>query len=299
MKKVIVFLIFLTPSSLWAASCCGGGFSIPALILGDDKAQTTSSISSGKVTDDTLSNGKWMRRQDGNLAQTLKLEGAARFAEEWQGGLSLPFIAKTAQNSETTSGVGDVSAYLGHESFPEKGYSRWKPKGVSFIQVTLPTSPSVYDALSATSTEIRGRGFYSLGAGIALLKSWTVWDANFNTEVHHSLPRHLSSTVYGGDVEVRPGWGFSQTWGLGWNRGDFRLGCSLSFLHEDPIHIQGTTEATSSLQRNFTLGFAGSYMLTPESALTASYSDQTLFGTPINSSLSKTINLSYQHRWPL
>lgn len=298
MKSIFMCLILLAPSLTWAASCCGGGFSVPALILGDDKAQVTGSLSNGRVTDDILNSGKWLKRQDNNLTQTLKVEGAILLSDRWQGGFSLPLTSKSIQNASSSSGLGDISLYLGHESFPEKSFSNWKPKGVSYLQVVLPTSPSVYDVDSASSTDIRGRGFYSFGAGVALLKAWTVWDANFNTEIHHAMPKDITNSLYGGPVSIQPGWGFSQTWGLGWNRGLFRLGSSLSFLYEDPIRIAGATETTSALQRSFTFGLTGSYMPSAETAITLSYSDQSLIGIPLNSSLSQTINLSFQHRWP-
>lgn len=298
MKIAVYLLFFLFHTSTWAASCCGGGFSIPALILGDDKAQVTSTYSYSQVSDDVLDNEKWLRRHDDNLTQTLKLEGALLISDESQVGLSLPLITKSAQNAQSAGGVGDLSLYFGHESFPEKSYSSWRPKGVTFLQLTLPTSPSIYDSSAMTSTDIRGRGFYSLGAGVALLKAWKVWDFNLSAEIHRAFSREVSNASYGGNIEVKPGWGTSQTLGAGWNYGDLRLGGSLAFLYEDPIQIRGSTNSDGSPQKNFTLGLSGSYMVNMESAVTVSYSDQSLIGAPVNSSLSKTINLSYQQRWP-
>lgn len=298
--KIFIFAAFsLFAHTSFAASCCGGGFSIPGLILGDDKAQLTNTISSSRVSDEVMSSGKWLQRQDNNRANTFKFEGAARLNTSWQSGFSLPVVHKEATSSSASSGIGDLSLYAGHESFPELHYSRWKPKGVSFIQLTMPTSPSIFDAEQGNSTSIRGRGFYTLGAGVALQKNWKIWDINFNTEVHRSFSRQISSPIYNGDVELIPGWGLSQNWGLGWNHRNLRLGSFISFLYEEPIEIQGSTNSRSALQRVYTLGFTSSYMLTDESAMTFSYSDQALIGTPSNSSLSKTINISYQHRWPL
>nr|WP_295906239.1 serine protease spb1 [uncultured Bdellovibrio sp.] len=292
-----LFLTFLSSAS-WAASCCGGGFSIPALILGDDKAQITSSYSYSSVSDDVLSSGRWLKRGDNNLSQTLKLEGAVLISESMQAGFSLPVMTKSADGSADSSGLGDAALYFGHETFPEKGYSKWKPKGVTFLQLTLPTGTSIYDATATTANESRGRGFYSLGAGLALLKSWKVWDANWSSEVHRSFSKNTSSASYGGNIEVTPGWGTSHTLGVGWNHGDYRVGSSLSFLYEEAIQIRGTTNSDGAAQKNFTLGISGSYMLNLESAVTVSYADQSLIGNPVNSSLSKTINLSYQQRWP-
>ena len=74
MMKFFVFLFSLIFGSLsYAASCCGGGFAFPALIMGDDKAQITSSVSYGEITDDVLANQKWIKRSDDNQSSTLKI----------------------------------------------------------------------------------------------------------------------------------------------------------------------------------------------------------------------------------
>ncbi len=299
MKYFVLTLIALFQNISFAASCCGGGFSIPGLILGDDKAQLTNTLSSSNVSDEVMSSGKWLQRQDDNRTHTYKIEGAVLIKNSWQSGFSLPVIQKKSAATPASSGAGDLSLYVGHESFPELQYSRWKPKGVTFLQLTLPTSPSIFDAEQGDSTNIRGKGFYTLGAGIALQKNWKVWDINFNTEVHRSFARQITSPIYNGSVELNPGWGLSQNWGLGWNYRELRIGSFISFMYEDPIEVRGATNSRSAFQRVYTLGFSGSYMLTGESAMTLSYSDQALIGDPSNSSLSKTINLSYQHRWPL
>lgn len=296
--KTLLLLIFLFNSSLsWAASCCGGSFSFPALILGDDKAQVTGTFSHSEITDDVLASGKWIRRKDNNQAQMLKLEGAVLLSDRLQSGFTIPLHTKQSNAATTSTGLGDVSLYLGHETFPELSYSVWKPRGVTFLQLTLPTGPSIYDDTDQAS-DIRGRGFYSLGAGLALIKTWKVWDFNFSSELHKSFSRSASGAAYNGDTTVHPGWGLSNSVGAGWNRGDFRLGSSLAFLYEEAINIQGSTSSEGHEQRNFTLSVTGSYMLTPESAVTFSYADQSLIGSPVNSSLSNTINLSYQQRWP-
>ncbi|KHD89588.1 MAG: serine protease spb1 [Bdellovibrio sp. ArHS] len=298
MRLLLFIFIHLSGSLSFAASCCGGSFSFPALILADDKAQITSTYSYSQVSDDVLASGKWLRRHDGNLAQTLKLEGAALVSDSFQAGFALPVMMKSADNSASSGGVGDISLYLGHETFPEKTYSRWKPKGLTFLQITLPTSPSIYDSSISTATDIRGRGFYSVGGGIALMKAWATWDMNFNGEIHYSLPRTVANETYGGEVDVQPGWGTTQTIGMGWNRGDYRIGSSLTYLHEDAIRLRGATTSDGTAQKNFTLGFSGSYMINLESAVTVSYADQSWIGAPVNSSLSKTFNISYQQRWP-
>lgn len=297
MKGFIVILLLMSSQS-WAASCCGGSFSFPALILGDDKAQVTGTFSYSQVTADVLSNGKWLRRNDDNRTQTFKMEGALLLNESWQTGFTLPLLSKDSNSTPESQGVGDAAVYLGHETFPERSYSRWKPRGVTFLQLNLPTSPSIYDSNTMNSSDIRGRGFTALGAGLALTKAWLIWDFNFSGEIHKSFERTADGSSYGGKATVTPGWGTTQSVGLGWNKKDFRLGGSLTFLFEEPVKISGSTSSEGQAQKNFTLGFSGSYMISMESAVTLNYSDQSWIGNPVNSSLSNTLNLSYQQRWP-
>lgn len=296
MKLLLPFFSILLSSTAHAASCCGGGFAFPALILGDDKAQITTSVSHGQVTDDVLPNGKWLRRNDDNQSQTFKMEGAALISDTLQAGLSLPIVHRRVAE-ENSTGLGDISGNLGYEFLPELSYSKWKPKGLAFLQITLPTSPSVYDSNNIFATDSRGRGFFTLGTGLIFTKIFGSWDTNASAELHRSFARKFESDAAGGEIEARPGWGHSLTVGGGWSYRDLRLGSSLSALSEDAIEISGAQSSQGSMQKNMTWSVVANYMLNMESAITASYSDQTLFGAPENSSLSKTITLSYQQRW--
>ena len=292
----VAFLIFSTVDAQ-GASCCGGGSAFPALILGDDTHQFTASYAYGKISDDVLANGKWMKRSDDNQSQTLKLDAALLIAEHFQVGASVPVIQRQ-QSGEQSAGLGDVSVNLAHESFPEFSYSQWKPKGLTFLQLTLPTSPSVYDFTTQQAVDSRGRGFYSLGAGVALVKNWITYDANLQAEVHHSFARQFQD-AQGKDLTVTPGWGGSFTLGAGWNKGDYRLGTSVGVATEETIRaasVAGTS--LGSAQRYYPFGVQGSYMIDTESAVTVSFVDQSLLGDPNNTSLTRSVAVSYQKRWP-
>lgn len=295
--RIFLFISFLCSSlQVQAASCCGGGFAFPALILGDDKGLLSTSLSQSKVTDDVLENSKWVRRSDNNQSQTLKLEGALLLSDSVQAGLVLPIISRQIAN-EQSSGLGDISTNLGYEILPELSYSKWKPKGVAFLQVTLPTSPSVYDFSTAQASDSRGRGFFTLGGGVILTKVFGAWDVNTSAEVHRSFERTFDSEAAGGKITALPGWGHSLTVGGGWNIADVRLGTSLSTLYEDAIQTRGAQSSQGAAQKNMTWTAVASYMLGLEAAVTLSYADQTLFGAPENTTLSKTLTLSYQQRW--
>lgn len=297
MKKIcLIFAMLFSSTASWAASCCGGGFAFPALILGDDKAQVTSSISYGQITDDVLTNQKWVRRDDSNRSSTFKMEAAVLVSDTLQTGISIPIVSRKISNEEST-GLGDISLSLGHETFPELSYSRWKPKGVTFLQLTLPTSPSIYDASNTLAVDSRGRGFFTLGGGLALIKVFGTWDANSSLELHKSFARNFNSSSAGGEISATPGWGHSWTVGAGYNKGDWRLGTSFTGMYEDAIEISGAQSSDGSTQKNITWTMVANYMMDLENAWTISYADQTLFGNPQNTSLSKTLTVSFQTRW--
>ncbi|QLY27415.1 serine protease spb1 [Bdellovibrio sp. KM01] len=293
---ILAFLFLNFSSRAFAASCCGGGFAFPALIMGDDKAQITSSLSYGQVTDDVLPNQKWIKRSDDNHSQTFKIEAATLLTDSIQSGISIPVVSRQIAH-ENSTGTGDVSLNLGHETFPELSYSRWKPKGLTFLQVTLPTSPSVYDATNVLAADSRGRGFFTVGGGLAFIKAMGTWDLNSSVELHKSFARDFTSESSGGTITATPDLGHSWTVGGGWNKGDFRVGTSFTGMYEDAVAISGAQTSSGAVQKNVTWSAMVNYMMGLENAWTLSYADQTLFGTPENSSLSKTVTLSFQTRW--
>jgi hypothetical protein len=250
------------------------------------------------ISDDVLSSGKWIRRKDGNLATTYKAEGATLLSDSWQAGFSIPCIEKNANNLDRKQGFGDISLSLAHDTFPELLYSKWKPKGVTFLQLTIPSSPSVYDTESFSSLSVRGRGFVSIGLGVALTKNWNKFDGQFNLGLHRAMPRKFNSEAYGGKIEVIPAWGSSANVGVGINSEKWRIGSLLSFNYEDAIRVNGALNSEGSVQRIYGLTFSSSYMINDESSASLSFADQSLIGSPLNSALSKTINFSLQHRWP-
>lgn len=297
-SSFIILLILLSLPEARAASCCGGGFAIPSLITGDDKAQVTTSFSQGKVDTDVFSNGVWQKRSSDDTTQTYKLDYAHIFADRFQYGFSLPIESRqnrVAGSDNKESGLGDISVQLGYEYLPDWDYNPWRPKGVGFVSLTIPTAPSIYEVTN--EVESRGRGFYSLGAGTVLTKTWLNWDANANFEVHHSFTKVVNNpqTVVG---TIVPGNGTSLGIGGGYSLGDTRIGSSLTWTFEDPINVESSsTPSNGSPERYATGTFMLSQMFNQDWAASLSYSDQTLFGDPSNAILSKSVAVSLQKRW--
>lgn len=298
LKKLIFNFgfVLLFGQSLHAASCCGGGFAVPSIITSDAKAQMTTTMSYSQIDTDVYSNGIWQKKNSLDSTQLYKIEASHIFADRFQVGASLPMQIRTRDGQDmggTSSGLADVSAQLGYEYLPDWNYNPWRPKGVGFISLTLPTGKSVYE--SEDGLDSHGRGFFALGIGTILTKAWLKWDASATLEIHRSFDKVISNSQMLGNVQ--PGFGNSFSLGGGYNIGDSRLGTSIAWVNEDAINVDGTNPSKGDAQQYATGAVSFSQMYDNLWAATLSYSDQTLFGDPTNTSLSKSLSLSIQKRW--
>lgn len=293
------FIIFFSSIKLHAAACCGGGFASPSLIAGDDRAQFTSSYGQTQVVVDNVdSSGIWRKSKTQQKIQTIKLEGAHIFADLWQAGFSLPVIQRSHHN-ETHSGLGDVALTLGYEYLSDWNYNILRPKGIGFLQLILPTGKSKMDS-DRGGLDSRGNGFLALGAGTLLTKSWARWDAYTSIDLHRSFSKPVRNLDM--NAEALPGYGGNLAVGLGYNLKDLRFGSSVTWTYEDPIILESknvplTTRSEGTIERYATTQFSISYMANDEWSGTASYTDQTLMGSPINTSLGRGLILQIQKRW--
>jgi hypothetical protein len=286
--------LFVNEAKTLAAACCGGGFAVPSLIVGDDKAQVTASYSYSHVVDDVGSDSLWRRRESNETNETYKVAAARIFWDEWQAGLAIPVIRRARANT-SSAGLGDVAATLGYEYLPDWDYNPWRPKGLGFLQLTLPTGRYINESSAAYQLDSRGRGFWALGMGTILTKTLGPWDIFSNIEAHKSFAKNYSNSQSRGILY--PGYGGNFGVGGGYNLASLRLGTSLTWTYEDPVKVIGTIDSTGSPQRYATASLSGSYLLQNEWATTLTYADQTLFGKPINTSLGRSIAFLLQKRW--
>ncbi len=295
-KKLLFSSLFLLSTQTFAASCCGGGFAVPSIITGDDKAQVTTSLNYSQIDTDVLPDGVWLKRNSQDTTQLYKIEFSHIFADRFQAGATLPVQMHTRNGASggTSTGLADVSAQLGYEFLPDWNYNPIRPKGVGFISISLPTGKSIYE--SDNGLDSRGRGFLTVGAGAVFTKNWVAWDANSSLEVHHSFSKVVSNSQILGTIEPNNGGSFSL--GAGYNIGDTRIGTGIAWAYEDAINVSGSSPSNGSSQKYATGSMMVSRMFNDLWAATVSYSDQTLFGEPSNTTLSKTVSLSLQKRWP-
>jgi hypothetical protein len=302
MKRILILCFSLLGASVLsgtkarAAACCGGGFAAPSIIAGDDKAQLTTSYSATEVVIDNVdSQGIWRKWDTHQQVQTFKIEGAHVFWDRFQAGLSIPVIQRS-RDSLNYSGLGDVSTSLGYEYLPDWDYNPFRPKGIGFLQLTLPTGKSKADS-DVGGLDSRGNGFWALGMGTLLTKTWARFDSFTSLELHQSFGKQVSNSQFSGKLE--PGYGGNLGIGLGYNVKDYRFGSSITWTYEDAVKTNSNsgTSNDGSIERYATGVLSASYMASDEWSGTFSYSDQTLFGSPVNTSLGRGVALQIQRRW--
>lgn len=293
--KLLFSLIFLSAIKSYGAACCGGGLSMPNLIAGDDRAQLSLNYGSTNVVIDNVdSKGIWRRSQDHQVLQTVKLEGAHIFKDLWQAGFSLPVIQREFMN-QSFSGLGDVSLSLGYEYLSDWNYNPFRPKGTGFIQLRIPTGRSRADS-EVGGLDSRGNGFWAIGAGTMLTKTWGRWDAFALTEFHKSFAKEVNTSMIQGTL--RPGNGSTVELGGGFNWSLYRWGASVSENYDDPVNLDLLSGAqTGKVERYATASMIFSYLPSDDWAWIVSMSDQTLLGSPMNTSLGRGIAIQMQRRW--
>lgn len=274
----------------FAAACCGGGFAAPALIAGDDRAQATLSTAFTDIRRDVGADGIWRPRAVPETSFTTKAEAAHIFSDRWQAGAALPLLHRRRAEQGST-GLGDATLNLGYEFLPDWDYHPWRPKGLGYLQLTLPTGRSVHEARHRLQLDSRGRGFWAVGAGTLLTKSWGALDAFFQAEAHRAFSRTLAS-----GTQLKPGWGGTAGGGLGASMGDFRLGVASLWTYEQPLDTRNPEQA-GALQRFATVTASVHYLASPEWAFTLAYSDQLFLGQPHNTSLARGAGFTVQRRW--
>jgi hypothetical protein len=296
-----VFLLFLVGVSLQlcsslanAAACCGGGLPVPALILGDERANFSSSVTLSEIRTDVSANGIWKDRDRKENAETLRLNAAHIFKDRYQYGASLPILRRERVNNDT--GLGDVALNAGYEFLTDWDYHPIRPKGVGFLQLVLPTGKSIQEADTLDQVDSRGRGFWALGVGSAFTKVRGKFDAIALFDVHRSFNKNGASSS-AGKIDLKPGWGGTASAGAGYTLGDFRLGGAASWIYEDAVEVSGAVESRGDVVRWAVATLSAVYSPNDDWTASFSYSDQTWLGSPTNTALARSVQFNVQKRW--
>lgn len=286
--------VLLGARAAFAAACCGGGVAAPAMIVGDDKAQITTSYGYNRIVDEVGADSLWRPRESLESSETLRIEGAHIFADRWQAGFSVP-VVRRSRAGQQSSGLGDVAGTFGYEYLPDWDYNPWRPHGVGFLQLILPTGRSINEADADFQLDSRGRGFWAVGAGTILTKVIGKWDVAASLDAHRSFERAYSNSQSSG--VLKPGAGGTLALGAGYNFESLRVGGGLAWTYEDAVNVDGTASSSGALQRFATATASASYLISDELTATVVYADQTVFGAPSNTSLGRGATVSVQRRW--
>lgn len=287
------FAFLILPGEAFASACCGGGFALPSLIAGDEKAQLTASYAYSEVRSEVGADSLWRRRAARETGETWKLEAAHILGDRTQAGLSVP-VLKRSRSGASETGLGDLSATFGYEALTDWDYHPWRPKGLAYLQLTAPTGRSVREASAPYQLDSRGRGLWAVGVGGLFTKLKGRWDFFANLSGHRSFAKELEGEVSG---RLEPGYGSDLGLGTGFSFSGMRLGASLTWSYEDPVVVQGAAGSRGSVQRFTTAALSASYLFSPVWAATLSYTDQTLFGRPLSASLARGAAFLVQRRW--
>ena len=286
---------------MFAAACCGGGLSLPGLVTGDDRGQLSLSLAASDVSAEALPGGERIARGlgDREWRQSVRLDAAWLLTDRWQAGIAVPVVRRSrsrAGGSADSAGLGDVAATVAYEALPEWSYSSWRPRALVFLQASLPTGISPYESVAQYRVDVRGTGFFSLGAGAAVMKSGRSWDWSLTAEGHRALSRRV--LVADEPVDARPGWGSSVGLAGGWSpgAGPVRLGASLAAKWDEATQLALEDLPPASGRAGYALGLHVSYLPTPDVTVSVALSDETLLGGS-NVALGRGVVVLVQHRW--
>jgi hypothetical protein len=289
---------FVSADLAQASACCGGSFSLPAFILTDESAQLTATYLVAQPVSDVLASGKWVRRTDDEVQQTLRLDSAFSISERCQVNLS----AQTSRRSRIVNGAsqngmnfGDTTLSAAYEPWFEDGESLLRPKTLFFTQLLLPTGRSIYEVQDPLALDVAGQGHFNLGAGAVFMKVFAPrWDIFLSPEIHRGLPRTFATAE--GELRTQPGFGGSLSLGGGWNYSDYRVGATLTSVYEDGIETEGRIATQPTPQRYTSLALSLGWLITPDWTTSINYADQSLLGAPLTTVLNRSVGLTLQYR---
>ncbi len=298
MKKLI--LLFFIQASSFGAACCGGSSAIPSLITGDNEAQFSLAQSYGKVIGRTYSKNRNVFYANNKDYKTLttSFKGAYLITPLLQIGGGLSILKKdnsesSIEESETLLGDSDLS--IGYEFLPETFYSVWKPRGFVYFKQVFPTGKSNYETKTSLLTDVSGKGQYSSALGLVFTKIYKSVDWQIFGEYRYLYSEEINDT----SISHSTGDALGYSVGYSPNNGAIRIshGVTRNHFSDKEIQVNNSNQNSSREEYwDFELGLG--YMIN-DSTFSISYVDQTFLGSTENTTLSRTLSISWLERWPL
>lgn len=276
------------------AACCGGGGASGsvALLAGDQSSMFSLKISEllPKVSY-VDSNGYW-HKADSTRARTSNLNLALSFlvSDLWQMGFSVPLTKRVSSKGQSFESLGDFKTHLAFEVLPEYSYNPYKPRIFIFSQLNFPTGPSVMES-RVGGTDVSGSGFYGFGLGLTALKSWQNWFTSVSWAETRLQPK--SVRMLNKDIKLVPKPQEFSSFLLGYKIKDISFSGALSYFFDQGIKGEGDSQLAKGLEKYTSFALTVEKSLVGDQSLKFSYIDQSLFGRPVNTSLSYGFELTY------
>ncbi len=296
MKLVFILAFLFSTHDLFAAACCGSSPSSSSMILGDLKAQIQLSQTHQANIAQADSSGaiKSLQGKSKDIRNITSLSGAWMFSDPWQLGLNITLLNHTrgsATTEEMSTSLGDTSLTLGHETFPETTWSPYKPRGWSFLRMTLPTGTSTQESSKPLATDAAGEGRYKLHTGVALVKIWNSIDMYNVSEIGLHANTKLNNQKYARRVEV------SSDLGIGYSFTDWRIGIATNIIILQGERVDQLKRAPTLVRHNISSSL--SYSVNKELIITGNYSDSTWSPLSRHTLLGKSLSLTVARPWLL
>jgi hypothetical protein len=305
-KVLFVFAFFVSARAV-AAPCCAGSTALPSLITGDEARNFSIAISYSAVVADAFGalDGRLPEfrddRSSNELRQNANFNFATLLSDRFQIGFSVPIVhnqIKAGSRSEAKTLFGDVSMTFGYEALPEYEYTEWIPRVYFFFQAVLPTGHSVQVSDSPLGTDVAGLGQWQTHFGSVAIKRWSDWDAMIVGKVGRLYSQIFESSS-NGITRVGASWGLTASLGAGYSFAEFfRVGASLEPQYQSPQEVATSGFSSSTSQKLvWNTGLTATALVGANSSLVVGYVDQTLVGPAINTTMARTLSLSFQLRF--
>ncbi len=294
MKPILILASLLITTNLFASSCCGGGSSSSMIITGDNQSEYSLSYSQRNDIGSTDSKGYSTLNNQSVLDQqsAYSFQFQHLFSDRLQAGIKTSFVEKQIRKQnrfENESGIGDIELQSSFEFLPEFTYSDYKPRGFVYLKGTIPNSNSLYNSNSAVFSDIRGSGLYTLSVGSFFIKHFSNLTLKAGSEVQHLFGKKFSGVNLDSYQKAYLPLGFAysnQSWPV-------TLGVNSTFNYQTAKTLTGSVNSKSNVEYFWELGTFLNWSINREETLGLSFSDSSLIGKNINSSLYRAVGLSY------
>lgn len=282
-----LFLLLATVSTtVSAGSCCGGGSGANILLSKMGNLNIDTSVSWENYSGYWNKDGDWKEDPKGSDLNQFRLSigSAYRFADRWQGSISLPYVLNRNKYGSdglesNTSGIGDTSINLWYEAFDDamcvfkvRELADLRPAIYWGLGLTAPTGISPYDDVK-DNFEITGRGFYRLDANVIIDKTVYPWTGaiNLGYGIHMERPVNRDYGTYVDPYDKKLGNRASASLSLGYvyfteTLNELTTTVGISYLREAKTKIDDKEDASSGMKKiGVSLGVAWT---TPEKDIT-------------------------------